>query len=110
TSDAPAVKPAKPSKKAKKATADKPEDKADKDAGSKSHAKPKPEKIARPRTGPEISAPLPPAQPQALAAPPPPPAAANPDSGVLARAGQAVGSITGTVKGWVGLDSGAHPQ
>ena len=116
TSDAPAAKPAKPAKKPKKATADKPEDKADKDAGAKSHAKPKPDKIARPRVAPEMSAPLPPTQPQALAAPPPPPSpppapvAANPDSGVLARAGQAVGSITGTVKGWVGLDSGAHPQ
>ncbi len=114
TSDAPADKPAKPAKKPKKATADKSEDKAtDKDSGSKSHAKPKPEKVAKPHAAPETSAPLPPPQPQALAAPPPPPpppVAANPDSGMLARAGQAVGSITGTVKGWVGLDSGAHAQ
>jgi hypothetical protein len=116
TSDAPAAKPAKPAKKPKKATADKPEDKADKDAASKSHAKPKADKIVKLRSAPETSAPLPPPQPQALAAPPPPaspppaPVAANPESGVLARAGQAVGSITGTVKGWVGLDSGAHSQ
>jgi len=115
-SDAPAAKPAKPVKKPKKATADKSEDKADKDAGSKSHAKPKPDKIVKVRPSPGTSAPLPPPQPQALVAPPPPPSpppapvAASSDSGVLARAGQAVGSITGTVKGWVGLDSGAHPQ
>ena len=53
TSDAPAAEPAKPAKKPKKATADKPEDKADKDAGSKSHAKPKADKIVKLRSAPE---------------------------------------------------------
>ena len=112
TSEAPAAKPAKPAKKPKKPTADKSEDKSDKDSGSKHHAKPKPDKVSKPRAAPnDPPAAQAPAPPQALAAPPPPPpAAANPDPGVLARAGQAVGSITGTVKGWVGLDSGAHPQ
>jgi hypothetical protein len=100
---------AKPAKKPKKHTADKSEDKSDKDSKPKRHAK---DKVAKPRPAPEASIPAAPAQPQALAAPPPPPppAAATPEPGVLGRAGQAVGSITGTVKGWVGLDSGAHPQ
>ncbi len=100
------AKPAKPAKKPKKPTADK----SDKDSKAKPHAKDKPEKVAKPHPAPEASTPPPaPARPQALAEPPPPPPPPpTPEPGVLGKASQAVGSITGTVKGWVGLDSGAH--
>jgi hypothetical protein len=83
------AKPSKPATDRKKPSADKSEKPAPR---SDRHAKAKPVKVAKPRRAPDAPA---------------PPAWGNANTDVFLQAQQAVGSITGAVKGWV--DSGARP-